>query len=230
MRQPRKGAQLPRAARLVGLTATAVLGLLAAAPALADRTVSKTAQLDRDEPLERVERRFVDCPPDLNAPTAPEQCGFIAVVDGGVERRLTPITQRPRFDYGWYPYAPVVLRDLTGDGLPELVWDLMTSGGSGSSPRRFGVHRWTGEGAVRIFVRSQRVAVGGYRYVLPVALDVLPPRRGLRELRLRDLLYERNDSTCCPAAVRTRRYRWNGERMAFVRGSTRVRRTRYDDR
>ena len=221
MRQSSQGAQLSRAARIAGLT---ILALAVAAPALADRTVAKTAQLDADPEIERVERRFVDCPEGLNAPDAAEMCGYIAIVDGERDVRLTPTTQRPRFDYGWHPHEPVVLRDLTGDGRPELVWDLSTSGGTGSSPRRFGAHVWTGERAVRLFMREQRQRAGRLRYVLPFRLDVLPPRRGLRELRVREALYRGRDSTCCPSFLRTSRYRWDGERMRLVEGSTRVRR------
>ena len=221
MRQPRQGAQLPRAARLVGLT---LAFLAAAAPAVADRTVAKNAQLDDDADIERVERRFVDCPEGLNAPDAPEMCGYIAIVDGERDVRLTPTTQRPRFDFGWHPYEPVLLRDLTGDGRPELVWDLYTSGGTGSSPRLFGVHRWTDGRAVRIFQRTNRRASRG-RYAIPFTLKVLPPRRGLRELRVREGLYARGDSTCCPSFVRTTRHRWDGRRMKLV--GTKLRRTRY---
>lgn len=220
MRQSGQGAQLPRAARIAGLT---IATLAVAAPAAADRTVAKTAQLDEDPAIERVERRLVDCPDGLNAPEGPEMCGYVAIVDGERDVRLTPTTQRPRFDYGWRP-DPVRLRDLTGDGRPELVWDLSTSGGTGSSPRRFGAHLWTGERAVRIFMREQRQRAGRIRYVLPFRLDVLPPRRGLRELRVHEALYRMRDSTCCPSFRRTTRHRWDGERMRLVRGSTIVRR------
>jgi hypothetical protein len=223
MWEPGQGAQLPRTARRAGLILAAV-ALGAAGTAVADRTVAKRGQLDGDARLERVERRFVDCPRGTNAPQARDQCGYVAIVDRGRTHRLTRTTQRPKTDYGWTPLGPVRLRDLTGDGRSEVLWQLSTAGGTGSSPRRYGVHRWTGRRAVRIFVRNDRRASRG-RYALPVRLDVLPLRRGLRELRLRDLLYRRNDSTCCPSFVRTSRYRWDGERMRLVRGSTRVRRT-----
>jgi hypothetical protein len=202
----------------------ALLAVALAAPstAAADRTVAKAAQLDGDPELEQVERRFVDCPEGTNAPEAPEQCGYIAVVDGGVTHTLTPTTQRPLYDYGWYPGKRVVLRDLTGDGRPEVIWELSTSGGTGSSPRRFGVHRWTESGPVRIFMRQQKRGLRD-SVRLPIRLDVLPPRRGLRELRLRELLYDREDSTCCPSFTYTRRFRWNGERMRYVPGSERLR-------
>lgn len=209
------------------LPTLALLAVALAAPstAAADRTVAKSAQLDDDPELEQVERRFVDCPDAISASEAPEQCGYIAVVDAGVSYPLTPTTQRPLYDYGWYPGAPVVLRDLTGDGRPELIWDLHTAGGTGSSPRRFGVHRWTRNGPVRIFMRQQKRGLRG-SYRLPVRLGVLPPRRGLRELRLRELLYDGDDSTCCPSFVYTRRFRWSGERMRYVDGSERLRAAR----
>ncbi|MDQ3742102.1 MAG: hypothetical protein M3389_14270, partial [Actinomycetota bacterium] len=56
-----------------------------------------------------------------------------------------------------------------------------------------------------------------------VRLGVTAPRRGLRELVLRELLYERGDGTCCPTFVRTQRFRWDGDRMARVPGSVRTR-------
>jgi hypothetical protein len=156
-------------------------------------------------------------------PAGPDGCGYVAVVDGEVSRRLTPIDQRPLRDYGWYPFAPVVLRDLTGDGRPELIWHISTAGGTGGSPAMVGVHRWTGQRAQRIFRNA-----GGRRGGLwskPIRLRPGPVRRGLRELVLRDLLFEPSDSSCCPSFVRTRRLRWNGERLRVVRRATRVRRS-----
>ena len=211
------------------LLALAAASLLAARAA-GDRTVAKTAQLDGDPAFERVERRFVDCPDELLVPQGPEQCGYIAIVDGDRTARLTATTQRPLFNYGWYPKHPVLLRDLTGDDLPELIWSLSTSGATSSSPRQFGVHRWAGDRAIRIFLHSQHRGSGRRSYILPVRLDVLPPREGLPELRVRDLLYERDDATCCPSFMRDRRYRFDGERMRLVPRSTRIRRTQAADR
>jgi hypothetical protein len=191
------------------------------APSAADHTVAESAQLDADPELERVERRFTACPEGINAPTGPDQCGSVAVVDGDVTTRLTPPDQRPRYDYGWAPYNPVVLRDLTGDGIPEIIWRLSTAGGTGSSPVMMGVHRWTGAAATRIFRTRTRVRRNGWSQ--PVALKPGRVRKGLRELVLRELLYAPRDSTCCPSFVRTRRLRWNGTRMRVVPGSERLR-------
>jgi hypothetical protein len=47
--------------------------------------------------------------------------------------KLTPISQRPKHPWHW-DVTKVRFRDLTGDGLPEIMWDLFTVGGTGSSP------------------------------------------------------------------------------------------------
>lgn len=193
------------------------------APGAADHTVAKTAQLDADPELERVERRFTACPEGVSAPAGPDVCGHVVVVDGDATKRLTPLDQRPRYDYGWKPSHPVVLRDLTGDGRPEILWHLNTAGGTASSPVLMGVHRWTKGRAVRIFRARTRVRRSGWSQ--PIWLRPGRVRKGLRELVLRELLFAPRDSTCCPSFVRTRRLRWNGARMRVVPGSERLRAT-----
>jgi hypothetical protein len=200
--------------------ATAVLVVLAGWVPASAQTSSDSVQLDGDPALETVQRVREPCPPGVNAPAIDDACGVIRIVDGARSVAITELTQRPRLNYGWVPAKPV-LRDLTGDGRAEIVWQLDTSGGTGSSPRLVGVHSWTGERAVRLFSTS-----GLTRDALPIRLDVLPPRRGLRELRLVELLYGRDDATCCPGRRRTRRYRFDGTRMKPVPGSTRVTRLR----
>jgi hypothetical protein len=81
MRQSSQGPQLSRTARLVGLT---IATLAVAAPAVADRTVAKTAQLDEDPDAERVERRLVDCPP--RARLGPLHVGRLGLVAAAVRR------------------------------------------------------------------------------------------------------------------------------------------------
>lgn len=205
----------PAVAFILGLPCMLLLGA-----ALADaRTVTVRAQLDSDVALERVDREYVDCPEGINAPQEPEGCGYIRIVDGARSRRITPVDQRPRFQYGWFPAAPR-FADLTGDGHVEIIWRLGTAGGTGSSPVSLGVHRWNGRSAKRIFFRSSVDA----RSQGP-SLRVLPKRRGLRELLLVESVPEPDDPTCCPTFRRTRRYRWDGTAMAAIPGSTRM--TRY---
>lgn len=98
-----------------------------------------------------------------------------------------------------------------------MIWKLDTSGGTGSSPVKVGVDRWTGQRAVRLFATSGRTESS-----LPLRLDVLPPRRGLRELRLVELVYGPGDFTCCPGHKRTTRLRFDGRRLAIVPGPTRL--------
>lgn len=196
--------------------AALALACCASATVHAQTTTSVSVNLDRDAHRERVERVSEPCPLETEGPYP---CGFVRIVDGAASAQITPIDQRPRFDYGWTP-RPVKLHDLTGDGRPELIWRLDTSGGTGSSPVRLGVHRWTGRRAVQLFATSG--TAGRTTHAQPLRLDVLAPRRGLRELRLVELLYRERDATCCPSFRRTRRYRFDGSRMAAVRGSTRV--------
>jgi hypothetical protein len=198
--------------------AAAALALAAVVVTGAAQAQSLAVQLDTDASLEHVERVVADCPAeDFGAPGG---CSFIRVIDGDARVAITPLSQRPRNPYGWAA-GPPRLRDLTGDGRPEIVWELDTAGGTGSSPRRVGVHRWTGHRAVKLFSTS-----GLTRDSQPIRLDVLAPRRGLRELRLVELVYRPQDATCCPGFRRTTRYRFDGRRMARVPGSTRLTRLR----
>lgn len=201
----------------VGMCCAAIFALAMVGGADA-RTVTKGVQLDRDAPLERVVREYVDCPAGLNVPQIPEACGTIRIVDGARSQRITPLDQLPRHDYGWYPSFPR-FADLTGDGRPEVIWSLSTSGGTGSSPGAVGVHRWNSRSAKRIFYRSPS---GGRTQ--SSRLRILPKRRGRRELQLVEYVRASGDATCCPTFRRTRRYRYDGRRMAPVKGSTHLRR------
>lgn len=200
-------------ARLVATT----LLLVAVAASAQARTSSQRAQLDADTPIERIQRVIEACP--ANVAGAPGGCGYIRVLDGDIVARITPETQWPQADYGWIPAAAPRFADLTGDGRPEIVWHLLTAGGTGDSAERVGVHRWTGRRAVELLATGGRGRDG-----LAIGLDVLAPRNGLRELRLVELVYRRHDSPCCPSFRRTTRYRFDGRRMAPVRGSSRVER------
>jgi hypothetical protein len=133
---------------------------------------------------------------------------------------LTRISQRPRFPYHW-AVEEVRFRDLTGDGLPEILWDLFTVGGTGSSPSLKGVHRWDGSEASRIFrFANAGKPPPGYAYVIGVSWRIVKGRNGgLPEIETSETLHKRDDPTCCPSAIRVKRHRWNGTRIAPVAGS-----------
>ena len=100
-------------------------------------------QLDGDAPREKIVNKRRRC-------SEPYRCSQLVLRDGRRRRELTGISQRPRYPYHWY-VSGLQFSDLTGDGHPEIVWDLDTVGGTGSSPRLRGAHTWTGRRAVRIF-------------------------------------------------------------------------------
>lgn len=153
-------------------------------------------------------------------PEGPESsgCTHLRIVDGTRTQRLTP----PTASYSSYCLYVMQLsvRDLTGDGRADVVWTTNITGGRAS---RIGVHTRNGRSARRIFTEIPGEIGGGRFSFLPTA-TVVPPRRGLRELRVRDAVYEACDALCCPTFIRTRRFRWNGRLLALVPGSTNLKR------
>lgn len=169
-----------------------------------------TAQLDGDSPLEQVERVETEA----SEAEASSGCSYLRIVDGARTQRLTP-------SKGSYsPYCLVVqkvsVRDLTGDGRAEVTWATNISGGRAI---RIGTHAWNGRSARRIFSENPGNIGGGRFSFLPEAF-ITAPRRGLREIKIRDGIHEPGDALCCPSFRRTRRFRWNGRRMGLVPGST----------
>jgi len=173
-------------------------------------------QLDGDAPLERVLIQRVKC-------RESSPCSRLLLRDGKLRRRLTGISQRPRYPYHW-SVRKVRFVDLTGEGVPEILWDLATVGGTGSSPSLKGVHRWDGRRAHRIFsFRNAGKPPRGYSYVVFVSWKVVPgPGGGLAEIETSESLHRRNDANCCPSAYRITRHRWDGRRIAPVPGSTQI--------
>ncbi|HEX8051355.1 MAG TPA: hypothetical protein VF517_00060 [Thermoleophilaceae bacterium] len=134
---------------------------------------------------------------------------------------LTPISQRPRFPYYWR-VTKVRFRDLTGDGLPEIVWELFTSGGTGSSPSLKGVDRWNGQSAARVFRfhNVDRKPPPDFEYVIGVSWRIVGAvDGGLAEIETSESLHRSDDGTCCPSAYRVTRHRWDGTTIAPVSGS-----------
>ena len=170
-------------------------------------------QLDADKPIEIVrvqERRCKESYP----------CTQLVLRDGDRRVKLTRIGQRPRFPYHW-TVTNVRFRDLTGDGFPEIIWDLFTVGGTGSSPSLKGAHKWDGRVASRIFrFANGRKPPRGYESVDYVTWRIVAGANGgLPEIETRESLHKRDDGTCCPSAFRVTRHRWNGTRIAPVPGS-----------
>ena len=134
--------------------------------------------------------------------------------------KLTPISQRPRYPYHW-EVTDVRFRDLTGDGMKEVIWDLFTVGGTGSSPSQMGVHQWSGSRATRIFrFGNFGKPPVGYAYVVTATWKIVPGSNGgLPEIQTSESLHKRDDANCCPSAFRITRYRWNGTQIAPVPGS-----------
>jgi hypothetical protein len=199
-----------------GLALTTGLGIAALLVSPVDASARKTVwrvQLDGDQRLETVliKRRRCD---------EPYPCTQLVLRDGKRRVKLTRISQRPKHPFHW-EVTKVRFRDLTGDGVAEVMWDLFTVGGTGSSPSLKGVHRWDGRDASRIF----RFANGGkpppgYAHVIGVSWRIVKGRNGgLAEIETTETLHKRSDATCCPSALRVSRHRWNGTRIAPVAGS-----------
>lgn len=171
-------------------------------------------QLDGDEPLERVTNKRRKC-------KAPFPCSQLVLRDGNSRRTLTGISQRPRYPYYWSVRGLQFL-DLTGDGRSEIIWDLATVGGTGSSPSLTGVHRWDGQRLTQIFdLRNARRIEGSY-VSLYVRSEVVAGSGLLPEIEITESLHGPSDSTCCPSGERVTRYRWDGTEMAFVPGSKQI--------
>jgi hypothetical protein len=192
-----------------------VLAVMAVACAEARPTMS-SAQLDSDAALESVsvERGSArDC-------GGSESCSRVVLIDGSREVALSSFRQRGEPSNFLWSVEHLRTLDLTGDRAREIFWKQVTSGGTASSPLLFAVERWDGRRASRIFTLRITHAASGFAYSMPYEAKVIPPRGGLRELATTEGLYDKNRATCCPNAVRHRRYRWNGRRMALVAGST----------
>jgi hypothetical protein len=204
-----------RTARRLGLfTVLALTWISALAPA--DGTSRKSVfriQLDGDKPLETVLIKKRHC-------KEPYACTQLVLVDGKRRVKLTPVNQRPRLPYHW-EVTTVRFRDLTGDGVPEIIWDLFTVGGTGSSPSLIGVHQWNGHAASRIFrFGNGRKPPPGYYAAIYVTWKIIEGTNGgLPEIVTRESLHKRNDGTCCPSAFRVTHYRWDGSQIALVPGS-----------
>jgi hypothetical protein len=114
--------------------------------------------------------------------------------------KLTRISQRPKYPYHW-EVTKVRFRDLTGDGIPEIIWDLFTVGGTGSSPSLKGVHQWDGREASRIFrFANGRKPPPGYAYVIAVSWRIVDGGNGsLPEVETSESLHKRDDATCSQA-------------------------------
>lgn len=175
------------------------------------------AQLDTDPALERVIRQRRSC-----RQVSPYRCSRLVLRDGRRRVRLTSYRQTD-YPYGWQARR-LRFRDLTGDGVAEIVWELWTSGGTGSSPWRKGVHRWTGRRARLIFsFRNARRVPRGYSYSAFASARILRARDGgLPVIRTKEALNRASDGTCCPSAYRIMRHRWNGRMIAKIKGSTRI--------
>jgi hypothetical protein len=175
-------------------------------------------QLDRDAPLEKLVTKRVSAE-DCGAPTA---CSRLLLVDG--QRRVALSTIRQRGEPSNYRWRIASVRpvDLTGDGIRDVMWKQETVGATASSPVLFAVSRWNGRRAEKVFtLRIRRRPAAGYYASIPLSVRI-KRNAGARELWTTEGLYRAGDGDCCPSALRHRRYRWNGRRIALVPGSTRV--------
>jgi hypothetical protein len=202
----------------IGLVLTGVFGVaglvVSAVEAVAGKTVWRV-ELDGDERLETVRIKTRRC-------DEPRSCTQLVLRDGRRRVKLTPISQRPNHPWHW-DVTKVRFRDLTGDGLQEIMWDLFTVGGTGSSPSLKGVHRWDGREASRIFqFANGRRPPPGYAHVVAVSWRIVKGAGALPEIETTESLHKRDDATCCPSAYRVTRHRWNGSRIAPVAGSQEV--------
>lgn len=202
----------------IGLVLAAVLSVAAVSVSPADATARKSVwrvELDGDRRLETVRRKTRRC-------NEPHPCTRLILRDGRRHVKLTPITQRPKHPWHW-DVTKVRFRDLTGDGLPEIMWDLFTVGGTGSSPSLKGVHRWDGREASRIFrFANGRQPPPGYAYVIAVSWRIVKGDGVLPEVETSESLHKRDDATCCPSAYRITRHRWDGKKITPVAGSQTV--------
>jgi hypothetical protein len=174
------------------------------------------AQLDGDAPLEQLRTQVRRC-------GQPFPCSRLVLRDGRRRIVLTPFRQKRRFLNGW-EVRRLRLVDFTGDGIKEIAYELHTAGGTASSPARFAVARWDGTKASGIFrfESGRQRPEPGYEYSLLLKTTIIRPAGGLTEIETKDGLYHADDGTCCPSAVRTMRWRWDGTRIALVPGSKRI--------
>jgi hypothetical protein len=173
-------------------------------------------QLDHDAPLERVGVQRVHCRDFF-------PCSRLVLRDGGVRRNLTGISQRPRYPFHW-SVEKVRFVDFTGDGIPEIAWQLETAGGTVSSPSLKGVDGWDGAHVSHLFrFANAGKPPRGYAYVVFVTWKIVPGGAGgLPEIETKESLNHRNDANCCPSAYRVTRHRWDGQRIAPVPGSSHI--------
>jgi len=192
----------------------ALLVVLVGAPLAQARDKVFRAQLDGDAPREQLRTEVRRC-------GEPFACSRLVVRDGPVARSLTPFRQT-RFRYGW-TVSRTRLIDFTGDGIPEISYQLDTVGGTVSSPTMFGVSQWNGSTARRIFdFRNGRAPAPGYAYVVYVVTKIVTGTGGLPEIETRESLHRQTDANCCPSAYRVTRHRWDGTRIAPIPGSVRI--------
>lgn len=202
---------------VVRLVLALLLAVVVAAPAQARDRVTR-AQLDGDPALEQLRTQVRDC-------GQPYRCSRLAIRDGRRQVSLTPLTQRPRFPYGW-TVARKRLLDFTGDGISEIAFELRTAGSTVSSPWKYGVSRWDGRRAHRIFeMRNDRDPEPGYASVIYVVTTIVTDTGGLPEIETRESLHRETDGNCCPSAFRITRHRWDGTSIAPVPGSVRIEET-----
>jgi hypothetical protein len=212
--------------RLIGALACSAAVCLAPAVSanLAAHGSALRVQLDRDPSLEALVTETVTAQ-QCGAPSA---CSRLVLVDG--QRRVALSTIRQRGEPSSYTWRVASVRaiDLTRDGVRDVVWKQNTVGPTASSPVLFAVSRWNGRIAHRVFtLQTRRRPARGYEASLPLSVRIKRDRKKRRELWTTEALYRSPDGDCCPSAVRHRRYRWNGRRIALVPGSTRVVRTQH---
>ena len=181
-----------------------------ASPDEASRSIS--AQLDGDRALERVEKVETD-----GIAPAADGCSYVQIVDGSRDKASHVFRQRRR-----------ALRLRAGAFREGHDRGWACRGGLDDEYQRWPRHPNWGAHVGRAFSTSDIQRDSGIDrrrsvLLLPQA-TVLAARRGLRELKIGDGVHEADDALCCPSFYRTRRFRWNGRRLALVPGSTLYRR------
>lgn len=184
-----------------------LLGLMPSASGAAHTKVFRV-QLDRDAPQEQIRIETLRCERLFG------RCSRLVLVDGKRRVALTTFSQRPKFPYHW-AVAGVQLRDLTGDGVKEVVWNLRTVGSTVSSPTLMGVDQWDGRRRTPIFRFSNGGAPEpGYPYVVTARGEIVPGSTDLPEIATTETLLDADDANCCPSAYRKLRHRWDGHRIS----------------
>jgi len=172
-------------------------------------------QLDADKPREQVRIEPRRC-------EQPYPCSRVVVRDGQRRVALTKLTQ-PKDGYGW-DVARVRVRDLTGDGRREIIWELDTAGATVSSPTLVGVDQWDGRRASRIFTFTNvgAMAEPGYSDVVTAQVKIVAGTTALPEIETTESLHGRDDPNCCPSARRKRRHRWDGRHISPLPETKRI--------